>query len=402
MRAARIWMAGRHGTPAPLWRGERYGHERIRVAYLSGDFHTHPVSILMAGVFEHHDRDRFETVGVSFGPDEGSDMRTRIARAFDSFVDARNWSDYEIAGFLRERETDVAIDLMGLTADCRSGILAYRPAPVQVNYLGFPGTMAVPYMDYILVDRIVVPEEEHVHFSEKPVYLPDCYMANDSKRRIAPTRPVRADAGLPEAGFVFASFNNSYKFSPEIFDVWMRLLVAVEGSVLWLAEAAAPASANLRREAAARGVAPERLIFAPYLESVEAHLARLALADLFLDTLPCNAHTTAADALWAGLSVLTCAGTTFAGRVAASLLHAAGLPELVTHSIADYEALALRLARDPGALQGLRAKLARNRESSVLFDTARFTRNLEAAYREMVERRARGAPMESFTAESAA
>jgi predicted O-linked N-acetylglucosamine transferase (SPINDLY family) len=396
MQAARLWMMT-HGAPRqPLRRGERYNHARIRVAYLSGDFRVHPVAILTAGVFEQHDRERFETIGISFGRDDQSDIRARLAKGFERFIDARSKGDLEIASLLREMEVDIAVDLMGPTADCRCGIFAFRAAPVQVNYLGYPGTMAAGFMDYILADQIVIPEGEKQHYSEKIVYLPDTYLASDSKRRIAASAPTRSEAGLPEHGFVFCSFNNCYKFTPEIFAIWMRLLRAVEGSVLWLPEAYPVARANLQREAASQGVGPERIIFAPYLASSEEHLARLALADLFLDTLPCNAHTTASDALWAGLPLLTCTGSTFAGRVAASLLRAIGLPELIMDSLAGYEAKALSLARDAAALSAIRAKLARNRQTAPLFDTARFTRHLEAAFTEMQRRAARGESPQSF------
>jgi protein O-GlcNAc transferase len=397
-RAARIWMAGRHGAPAPLWRGETYRNERIRVAYLSGDLRDHPVAHLMAGVFEHHDRAAFETMAVSFGPDDGSEVRARIAGASEHFVDAHAMRDFEIASLLRERKTDIAIDLMGLTADCRSGILAHRAAPVQVNYLGYPGTMSAPYMDYILADRTVLPEDDQRFYAEKAVYLPDTYMATDSAHAVF-AKPGRAEAGLPETGFVFCSFNNALKFAPETFSIWMRLLQSVAGSVLWLPQGNAAACEALKREASACGAAPERLVFAPYMESRAGHLARLSLADLFLDTLPCNAHTTAVDALWAGVPVLTCVGSTFPGRVAASLLQAVGVPELVTRSLPDYEGLAVRLAREPSMLSHIRARLAGNRETTPLFDTARFTRHLEAAYREMAARRARNEIPSSFAVE---
>jgi predicted O-linked N-acetylglucosamine transferase (SPINDLY family) len=397
--AARIWMAGRHGAPPPLWRDESYRHDRIRIAYLSGDFREHPVSYLMAGVFEHHDRDRFETMAISFGSDDKSEIRGRIAGAFEHFVDARGMNDFAIASLLRRHEVDIAIDLMGLTADCRGAILAHRPAPIQVNYLGFPGTMASAHMDYLIADEIAIPPEEHRHYSEKIVYLPGSYMANDSARPITVERPSRAAAGLPDHGFVFCSFNSAYKFRPSTFAIWMRLLSAVDGSVLWLPGANASVRANLIREARTRGVAAERIVFARHLESQADHLARISLADLFLDTLPCNAHTTAYDALWAGVPVLTCTGSTFPGRVAASLLHAMGLPELVTQSAADYEALALKLAREPQMLRTIRAKLAHNRNNCALFDTARFTRYLETAFTEMVERRSRRQPLTSFAVE---
>ncbi len=398
--AAAAWMTRHANVPRPLWRGERYGHERIRVAYVSGDFRTHPVAILMAGVFEHHDRARFETIGISFGPDDGSFIRARVAGAFDRFIDCRVRSDLDIAMLLRQMEADIAVDLMGPTADCRSGIFACRPAPVQVNYLGYPGTMASVFMDYIVADRIVLPPDEQRHYSEKIAYLPDTYFANDDKRAIARPKPTRAEAGLPQQGMVFCSFNNTLKFTPEIFAAWMRILAAVPGSVLWLSDTNDAARKNLAREAEGQGVASERIVFAPHLASLDDHLARLSLADLFLDTLPCNAHTTAADALWAGVPLLTCKGTTFAGRVAASLLHAVGLSELVTDSLRDYEDLAVGLACDPARRIALRKTLARNRTAAPLFDTARFTRNLEAAFTAMHARSIRGEPPQSFAVEA--
>ena len=396
LQCARIWTANEYPAAAnPLWRGEPYRHERIRVAYLSGDFRLHAVAFLIAGVFEHHDKRGFETVGVSFGAADESDIRTRIERALDSFIDVRDQTDTEIAAMLRRMEIDIAVDLMGFTGGCRTGIFALRPAPVQVNYLGFPGTMGADYIDYLLADRIIIPQQEEVYYSEKIVTLPDTYQANDSQRSIAESTPARAEAGLPDQGMVFCCFNNSFKILPETFDIWMRILRSVEGSVLWLLELNALVTGNLRREAAARGVAPERLVFAPRM-SVAGHLARHRLADLFLDTLPYNAHTAASDALWAGLPVLTCRGSTFAGRVAASLLTAVGLPELIASSLEEYETLALELARNPAMLMDLRVKLARNREIYPLFDTPRFTRHIETAYRQMVERSRRGLPAESF------
>ena len=382
-------------SSSPVWQGESYRHDRIRIAYLSADFHDHATACLMAGLFEQHDRKRFETIAISFGPDRPSEMRKRLEAAFDRFIDVRQKSDREVASMLHEMEVDIAVDLKGFTGELRTGIFALRPAPIQVNYLGFPGTMGAEYIDYILVDRWVVPEEERQYYAEKVVYLPDSYQVNDSKRRIAKRTPSRAKLGLPEKGFVFCSFNNNYKITPFMFDIWMRLLRQVEGSVLWLLEGNAAVVRNLRREAEKRGVSPDRLIFAPRAKP-EDHLARHGLADLFLDTLPYNAHTTVSDALWAGLPVVTCLGTTFAGRVAASLLNAVRLPELITHSLADYEALALKLAQDKKALTKIRSKLARNRKTCPLFDTDRFRRNIEKAYVTMWERYQRGEPPASF------
>jgi predicted O-linked N-acetylglucosamine transferase (SPINDLY family) len=312
----------------------------------------------------------------------------------------RGKDDFQIASRLREMEIDIAVDLMGLTGDCRNEILVHRPAPVQVNYLGFPGTMAMSEIDYLIADRTVIPEDERGCYAEKIVYLPDTYMASDSQRRIGERTFMRGEVGLPETGFVFASFNNSFKFTPEMFAVWMRLLSAVDGSVLWLSEPDAVAVRNLKREAEARGVNADRLVFAPYLASIDKHLARSSLADLFLDTLPCNAHTTASDALWVGVPVITARGTTFAGRVAASLLQAIGLDELISNSLFEYESLALKLARDADALARIKRKLMQNRETHPLFDTARFTRNLERAFTAMCERARRGAPPKTFAVES--
>jgi predicted O-linked N-acetylglucosamine transferase (SPINDLY family) len=398
LQCARIWVADAYpSAQAPLWRGERYRHGKIRVAYLSADFRLHPVAYLIAGVFEHHDPARFEIYGISFTPPGENAMRARIEKACHRFHDVRAMTDQATAELLRALEVDIAVDLMGFTDSGRTGILAKRAAPVQVNWLGYPSTMGAEYIDYILADATVIPEEERRHFSEQVAYLPDTYLPADSLRPISKSRPGRPEAGLPNEGFVFASFNDSYKIAPDMFDVWMRLLKGVDGSVLWLARANPEAVANLKREAAARGVVPERLIFANYVASMEDHLARLGLADLILDTLPYNAHASTSDALWAGVPLVTCKGRAFAGRVAASAVKAARLSDLVTHSLADYEALALKLARDPSLLAAIRMKLGQTRERLPLFDTARFTRHLETAYRTMWERASRGEAPSSFS-----
>lgn len=386
--------------PAPLWDGVRYRHERIRVAYLSADFRSHATAFLMAELFERHDRGRFEVMGVSYGRDDNSAMRRRLVKSFETFHDVKAQSDREIATLLRNAEIDIAVDLKGHTLGTRPEILAYRPAPIQVGYLGYPGTIGADFLDYVLADPVVLPFDRQPFYTEKIVQLPDCYQVNDSTRVIAPETPTRAAAGLPDDGFVFCCFNKSYKIRRPIFDIWMRLLAAVPGSVLWLLRDNDGAERNLRSEAAARGVDPARLVFADRT-SLEDHLARHRLADLFLDTLPYNAHTTASDALWAGLPVVTCLGQAFAGRVAASLLNAIGLPELVTHNLADYEALALRLATDPKALKAMRAKAAANRMTQPLFDTDRFRRNIEAAYLRMWETWQRGEATEAFRVEPA-
>ncbi len=374
-------------------------HDRIRLAYVSADFHEHATAYLLAGLIEHHDRSRFETIGISFGPDDGSATARRIRTAFERFHDVGGLSDPAAAALIRELEVDIAVDLKGFTADCRPGILAPHPAALQVAYLGFPGTMGADFIDYVIADRRVIPREERHCYAEQVVYLPDSYQCTDDTRAIAATAPSRAEAGLPAQGVVFCAFNHTFKITPEVFDVWMRLLTKIDGSVLWQLGDHPDARENLRREAERRGVAAERIVFADRVPQA-AHLARHRLADLFLDTLPCCAHTTASDALWAGLPVLTCSGTTFAGRVAASLLDALGLPELIMPSLADYEAAALRLAADPAALAALKAKVAAHRETHPLFDTARFCRGIEAAYDEMHARARRGEAPAGFSVPS--
>ncbi|MFP5415091.1 MAG: hypothetical protein ACLGG1_08790, partial [Gammaproteobacteria bacterium] len=295
----------------------------------------------------------------------------------------------EVALLLREMEIDIAVDLSGYTQGSRPGILAQRPAPVQINYLGMPATMGASYIDYIIADAWVIPPEHHPHYSEQILYLPDTYWVTDDSRHIDVHTPSRADLSLPEEGFVFCCFNNNYKITPDLFTLWMRLLHQVSGSVLWLLEDNPVAARNLRAQAQLHGIAPERLVFAPRV-AAGAHLARHRLADLCLDTLPYNAHTTACDALWAGLPVVTCAGKTFAGRVAASLLSAAGLPELITRDLDHYAALALELAHNPARLREIRARLAHNRGTCPLFATDRFRRHLESGYITLRERNRRG------------
>jgi len=399
LRCARNWMAAvkppadaviRHARPAE--------QRRIRLGYLSGDFHRHATAVLTAELFERHDRARFEVFAYSFGPDDGSPMRARLVRAFDRFVDVRQMPHAQAAQRIRDDGVDILIDLKGHTLGVRPKIPALRPAPIQVNYLGFPGTMGADFIDYILVDPMVVPPDRQADYSEKIAYLPGCYQPNDTKREIATEVPSRGQSGLPERALVFCCFNHSFKLTPAFFDIWMRLLRGVPGSVLWLLEGNALMRENLRREARARGVDPDRLAFAPIVP-LPQHLARHANADLFLDTLPCNAHTTASDALWAGLPVLTCAGDTFAGRVAASLLTAIGLPELITDSLEAYENRALELASNSRKLSALKAELNRRRRTGALFDIAGFTRNIEAAYTRMWEMRRVGEAPGSFRIE---
>ncbi len=394
---ARIWAKGYPRSDYPLWQGERYKHDKIRLAYISTDFRMHPVGISMVGCLERSNKDAFEVTAISIGPDDQSDVRRRVEFSVHRFVDGRAMDDASLAKLIRDLEIDIAVDLNGLTGGKRPGILSPRPAPLQVNYLGYPGTMAAPFIDYIIADPIVIPLEHRIYYSEKVAYLPHAYLPHDRSRKIGNNAPSREQERLPETGFVFACFNKLSKISPEIFDIWMRLLHTVEGSVLWLQDTDHAAKNNLRYEARARGISVDRLVFARTKKLLELHLARLDLADLFLDTLPYNAHATAMDALWAGLPLLTCIGKTFPGRVAASLLHAAGVPELVTTSLAEYENLALALACDPQRLTAIREKLKRNRNSVPLFDTERFARDLESIYTTMWERQQANLAPESFS-----
>ena len=372
-------------------------HERIRVAYVSADYREHPVSMLLAPVLEQHDHTRFETFGVSIRKPDDSALARRVVGAFDRFIDATESTDAQVAALLRELEIDICVDLTGYTAHLRSGIFAHRAAPIQVNYLGYPGSLGAPYIDYIIADPTLIPEADQRHYSEKIAYLPYTYLPPGDPRGSSGRIVDRTSCGLPDHAFVFCGFNTHSKLSPPVFDVWMRLLQSVEGSVLWLSMGKETITRNLQRAAASRGVAPERIVFAPRLPALEDHLARYAFADLFLDTLPYNAHTTASDALWAGLPVLTSLGNSFAGRVAAGLLTALDLPELITESLQDYEARALQLARAPGELSGLRARIQHAREAQhPLFDAARFCRYLESAFVTMWGRSLRGKAPASF------
>ena len=383
LRCARNWIGPIQPAPqATFHHKPGIERERIRLGYLSGDFHQHATAQLMAELFERHDRSRFEVFAYSYGPDDNSPMRARLKRGFDRFTDIQARSHRDAAGLIHADEVDILVDLKGYTHHARPAIAAWRPAPVQVSYLGYPATMGADFIDYIIVDPFVVPDDQRAFFSEKLVHLPGSYQANDRRREVAAAATSRRDCGLPAEGLVFCSFNNSYKISPAFFDIWMRLLDEIPGSVLWLLETNELVKGNLQNQAEKRGVDSSRLIFAPLAPSAE-HLGRHRHADLFLDTLPCNAHTTASDALWTGLPVLTCSGDTFAGRVAGSLLTAIGLPELVTRSLAEYEQLALALARDPLRLTALRQKLQGNRHTSALFDLPKLTGNIEAAYSRM-------------------
>jgi predicted O-linked N-acetylglucosamine transferase (SPINDLY family) len=380
----------------PLSKRRPRRHSKIRIAYVSGDLRPHPVSLLLPRIFELHDRQRFETIAISLRPWETSPLGKRVMAAFDAFIDVSQLSDREVAAQMHDREIDIAVDLMGYTHGCRLGIFAARPAAVQVNYLGYPGTLGARYMDYVIADEFLIPAEQRRHYTEKVVWLPDCFQANDDRRVQSPRIPSRRELSLPDFGFVFCCFNNSFKYNPTVFGVWMRLLAALPGSVLWLLADEPVVADNLRREARQRGIDADRLIFAGRV-AYEDHLARLSRADLFLDTLPFNAGTTASDALWAGVPVLTCPGEAMAARMAGSLLRAVGLPELITGNHSEYEALAVKLATDPDLLSSFRARLASARRASALFDSARFCSHLESAYVSMWERAERGKSPEHFT-----
>jgi protein O-GlcNAc transferase len=390
LRCARLFSRRFPLSAHPHWRGEIYKHDRIRVAYVSSDFRQHAVSCILAGMFECHDRSKFEVMGISLGPDDGSEMRGRLQRAFEHFVDARALSDDDVASHIRKAEIDILIDLNGFTAGARFGIFANRAAPLQVGYLG--GTRGADYIDYLIADPRLITPAQRPYYAEKIVYLPNSFQPIDDKRAISDTAYSRGDLGLPDDAFVFCCFNNSYKIVPRVFDCWMRILKQIDGSVLWLREDKERASDNLRQEAQGRGIAGERLVFAQRMPSMAEHLARHRLADLFLDTLPFNAHTTADDALWAGLPVLTQIGEALPGRVGASLLHAIGLPEMIAQTEEEYEKLAIELATNPTKLAAIKSKLARDRLTMPLFNTALFTRHLESAYQAIYRRRLAGMP----------
>ncbi len=385
--------------PKPFAHPKPMPADRLRIAYLSTAFRHHPIAMAIANLFERHDRTRFEIIGISLRAGDQSAIRARMVGALDQFREVASDTDRNIAKLLNDLEVHIAIDLNGPTDGPRPGVLAHRPAPIQVSYLGWAGTTGAEFIDYILADATALPFDQQPFFTEKIVHLPDCYHANDATRRVSPDLPSRSDLGLPDQGVVFCCFNHSAKITAPIFDIWMRLLARLPGSVVWLSKINRLAQANLRREAAARGIDPDRLIIAPWIDSIEDHLARHRAADLFLDTVPYNAHSTASDALWAGLPVVTCTGHSFAGRVGASLLKAAGLPELVTASLEEYEALALKLATDPALLSTFRRKLEANRSGCPLFDNDRFCRGIEAAYATMWDIYRRGERPRNFGVE---
>jgi protein O-GlcNAc transferase len=359
--------------------------EKIRIGYFSGDFHFHPVSILMAELFERHDKNKFELIAFSFGPDLNDGMRQRIQSSFDQFIDIQNKPDKEVAQLARKMNITIAVDLGGASVRCRTGIFAYRAAPIQVNYLGYPGTMGADYFDYLIADKMVIPEEAKPYYTEKIAYLPS-YQPNDSTRFISDRKFTKQDLGLPDEGFVFCCFNDNYKIMPDTFDGWMRILQSVPDSVLFLYKDNSMSEKNLKKEAEARGVDAGRLIFANRLKDRGDYLARYRCVDLFLDTFPYNAQATASDVLWSGLPLLTRAGETFASRVAASLLTAIELPELITYTQEEYESLAIELATHPTTLKMVKERLADHRLKTLLFDTTLFTKHIEEAYTKMVER----------------
>jgi protein O-GlcNAc transferase len=398
-QAARNWVrkvCPPSGALPPL--GARSRHAKLRIGYFSAEFHGHATASLTAGLLESHDRSRLEVTAFSLGPDIRDGMRARIEAAVDRFLEVRAQSDQDIARLARGLGIDIAVDLGGFTRGGRPGIFALRAAPLQVSYLGYLGTMAAQYMDYLIADDTIVPDTHRQHYSEQIVHLPG-YQVGDPKRRMMPGQLERGQLGLPPKGFVFCCFNSTYKITPDTFGGWMRILARVPDSVLFLLGGRESLESNLRREALARGIDPQRLVFGGRLAAPE-YLARYRTADLFLDTLPYNAGTTANDALWAGLPVLTCMGETFAGRIGASLLKAAGLPELIAASPQHYEALAVELASDPRRLAAVKAKLGESFSAAPRLDAAAFARHLEAAYARMIERYDAGSPPEHIRIEA--
>ena len=392
-QAAEIWVAHHikvlRENITPL--ATHPPHGKIRLGYFSADFRQHPVAYLTAELFELHDRNQFEVIGFYWGEPCTDAIRARLEAGFDQFIDLEKLSDEQAVALARRMQLDIAIDLGGHTQDCRTELFAHRIAPIQVNYLGYPGTMGADFMDYLLADSQLIDAETRAEYHEKIAYLPS-YQPNDSQRMMNTEAVSRSQYGLPESGIVFCCFNKPYKIMPEVFASWMRILQAVPKSVLWLSPAHHLAMRNLRQSATQQGVDGERIVFAIRTETTAEHLARHRLADLFLDTLPYNAHTTASDALWAGLPLITLRGKSFTSRVASSLLTAIGLPELITHTRADYEALAIRLAQNPAELSALKSKLIAHRQQYPLFNSTQYTRHLEQAYRTMYQRQQQGLP----------
>jgi len=384
LRAAHRFVQKKVTPNVPVMANPKgYGHQKIRIGYCSGDFCLHPVSMLTVELFELHDREHFEVYGYCWSPEDGSEMRKRVIGAMDHFTRIHQMTDDEAARRIRQDEIDILIDLQGQTAGARVNLLAHRPAPIQITYLGLPATTGLPSIDYVIADRFLIPESATPFYSEKPLYMPDVYQVSDRKRPVGAT-PSRESCGLPAEGFVFCSFSNNYKFTPEVFDVWMNILKRVPRSVFWLLADNQWAEDNLRTEAEARGIESSRLIFAGRV-SPENYLARYQVADLFLDSYPFNAGTTANDALWMSLPLLTCSGRSFASRMAGALLTAAGLEELITYNLFDYEEKAVELANNPEISQRIREQLHKNHKSSVLFDTPLFVTNLESRLTELMK-----------------
>ncbi len=392
-RVAQAWIESAHKRARAAWvPKERPASAKLKIGYFSGDFCNHPVAYLTAGLFETHDRSRFEIFAFSFGSDTQDAMRLRLEKTFDHFLDVKECTDSQLIGRARECDLDIAVDLTGLTKGCRPGVFLARVAPIQISYLGYPGTTGIPEMDYVVVDKTIAEPGDAEHYTEKFIRLPHSYQANDPSRKPSDRIFSRNELGLPLTGFVFCCFNNNYKINPGMFDCWMRILQSVPGSVLWLREATAQTAQNLRRAAQERGVDGARLVFASRIESMGDHLARQRVADLFIDAVPYNAHTTASDALWAGVPVLTCKGRSYAGRVGASLLEALDLKELITSDLEEYVQAAVELAKDPARLAGLRVKLQHQLGAGPLFDIQRFTRNLEQAFQKVIDRKAASLP----------
>jgi protein O-GlcNAc transferase len=395
-RCAEIYTRALYPAAAAPPPARKSADGRIRLGYFSGDLHDHPVGYLIAEMIELHDRARFEVFAFSFGPERKGPIRDRLRAGFDRFIDIRDMSDLDAVAFARAEGIDIAVDLMGYTGACRTDLFALRVAPLQVNYLGYPGTLGASYLDYLIADPTLIPEDQRSFYAEKIAYLPHSYQPNDSQRPVSDKRFKRADFGLPDEGFVFCCFNKNYKITPDVYDVWMRLLQRVDGSVLWIFEDTPAVARNLRRETAARGVNPDRLVFAHKMHALADYLARAKSADLFLDTLHYNAHTTASDALWAGLPVLTCPGRSFGSRVAAGLLTAVGMPMLIAQGLEDYERRAFELATNPQRLAEIKRTLRKNTETYPLFDTMLYTRHIDAAYSKMWERHRSGLPPDHF------
>lgn len=381
-KCAEIYSNDKYPELGSLAKNSKYKHKKIRIGYLCGEFREHATSILMTRIWELHDKERFKIFAFDSGYNDNSEYRKRICSAFDDILDISQLSDLDAANLIQSNEIDILINLNGFFGYERMGVFSYKPSPIQVNFLGFPGTLGASYIDYIIADNTVIPEGSRKYYTEKIICLPNTYQANDNLRKISDRVFSRSQLGLPGDAFVFACFNNSYKITPLIFDSWMRILGSVQGSVLWLITDTSIAKNNLIKEAAARGIDASRLIFAERLP-ISEHLARHDLADLFLDTLPYNAHTTCSDALWAGLPVLTLMGDTFPGRVSSSLLRAVGLSELITNTQNEYEVMAIELATNPKKLLAIREKLVKNYLVTPLFDSALFTKNLESAYFKM-------------------